>query len=329
MNVDIFIGLIFAFLLMSLLSSTVLEMLSGWLSFRGNHLDSALESMLSPYFKLRRKNVLQLAWLKIKSMFVPVAPDVVPKDEELLPELSHLSDGNARSATASFTPEVLQKTLRAKGFEVRPGASLDLGWLQDASRSRSADGTAPPPPKLSLFADFVEHPVFRLMGKAEARRKPSYLSKEHFSEILFDSLAQMSGGKDLATIQKGVSERLLASDLRETLLFHLNASPDEETFRLRLQDWFATVMERVSGWYKRYTSFWLFLIGFVLAVFFNANVFQLYNALSENPQRAKEAADLAERFVKNNSDLAKPVTPSAPAYIPPAPVPQPDRKSVV
>lgn len=58
-----------------------------------------------------------------------------------------------------------------------------------------------------------------------------------------------------------------------------NAAGDVERLRAAIEEWFDTGMDRVSGWYKRWTQCWQFGFGLVLAVALNVNVVSIANDL--------------------------------------------------
>jgi hypothetical protein len=53
-----------------------------------------------------------------------------------------------------------------------------------------------------------------------------------------------------------------------------------ETFTNRLEDWFNESMSRASGWYKRQTQRILFVLGLGMAVVFNVDIIQITGQLS-------------------------------------------------
>jgi hypothetical protein len=66
-------------------------------------------------------------------------------------------------------------------------------------------------------------------------------------------------------------------------------------------------MDRAAGWYKRYTQKILLLMGLGIAVFFNADVVDLYDRLSNDPEMLQQLADAAEQYVSAR-DRAGPLT---------------------
>src|SRR5262249_32717908 len=69
---------------------------------------------------------------------------------------------------------------------------------------------------------------------------------------------------DLTTIMRSLGE---------------NAAGDVEKLRAAIEEWFDSGMDRVSGWYKRWTQAWQFGFGLVLAVALNVNVVSIANDL--------------------------------------------------
>ena len=74
-------------------------------------------------------------------------------------------------------------------------------------------------------------------------------------------------------------------------------------FRKDLEEGYESLMNRASGWYKRRIQFFLFLIGLVIAVGFNADTFVITNQLSQNAELRVQLADMAETF-QANADTA-------------------------
>ncbi len=68
--------------------------------------------------------------------------------------------------------------------------------------------------------------------------------------------------------------------------------------RANLESWFNGTMDRVSGWYKRSTQYWLFGIGFVAAVALNINAFTIAEYLGQNPAVRERLVQHAERIAE-------------------------------
>jgi hypothetical protein len=62
---------------------------------------------------------------------------------------------------------------------------------------------------------------------------------------------------------------------------------------------FDEFMDRASGWYKRRVQMFLLFIGLAIAAGFNADTFEMYNTLSDNPANRQQVIALAQNFVEN------------------------------
>ena len=177
-------------------------------------------------------------------------------------------------------------------------------------------------------------------------RPPSYMGAESFWMILSNTLLEKSDGnlKDVrnkldSLVQEGkiggylqkILLRLLdesesddlvhrkVEDLKQSVEFLQNErvkrqviayAEDVENradnFKFKVQDWYDTVMDRSSGWYKRQTQYILFVIGLSIAVGFNADTLAIYQHLASDPELALQIANQAEQYLADNENL--PVT---------------------
>ena len=81
---------------------------------------------------------------------------------------------------------------------------------------------------------------------------------------------------------------VIESETSQILTMHLNnAAYDMNRFIKNLEGWYDDTMNRVSGWYKRQTQTILFIIGILLAVVFNIDTIEISNKLSTD----KDARD--------------------------------------
>jgi len=63
---------------------------------------------------------------------------------------------------------------------------------------------------------------------------------------------------------------------------------------------FEEVMDRSSGWFKRRVQERLLLIGLAIAIAFNADTVQIYQKLTDNPEDRQSMLALAESFINNS-----------------------------
>ncbi|MEO1656035.1 MAG: hypothetical protein AAFU64_21015, partial [Bacteroidota bacterium] len=157
-----------------------------------------------------------------------------------------------------------------------------------------------------LLQDFLDHPIFKkCTAWNDKKRLPSYMSNEMFSQIMLDIL---TNGKNYLQEDIWVIESRIHyffpkdSDTKDLLLSLLTSSRNNlEELEMNLQNWYAEVMERSSGWYKRKTKYFLLAIGFSISVLFNANTFTIVNRLSINPEATQNLVVQAEGFINKKA----------------------------
>jgi|GEM_PF-1594836 hypothetical protein len=112
----------------------------------------------------------------------------------------------------------------------------------------------------------------------------------------------------LGNIQEGL-KRLPEGDTKESLLVFVDKTRREvatvehqaEAFRRNLEGWFNNAMERVGGWYKRWTQRVLLGLAFVVVVASNADTVMLIEQLSNDSVLRASLAAAAQDAVKAQS----------------------------
>jgi hypothetical protein len=132
--------------------------------------------------------------------------------------------------------------------------------------------------------------------KASSKDLPSYIPSRNFALAIMDIAAK--GGLDsiaaaqaaptsIQTIRANLTG-LGGESLQRALLAHVDAAQGD-TLRLQanLEAWFDGAMERVSGWYKRATQWFLFWIALVLTVAMNINTITIADYLFRHDTERK------------------------------------------
>ena len=132
---------------------------------------------------------------------------------------------------------------------------------------------------------------------------PSYLSSSSFQSILFDVILN---GKDLNLDNlKAQIDELPDDDLKNVLnQFLQEADMNLDTFRSKVQKWYNDIMDRASGWYKRYTQRILVVVGFFIAITFNADTLAIYERLENDPVALQQVVTMAEAYVGRQDSVA-------------------------
>jgi len=171
-----------------------------------------------------------------------------------------------------------------------------------------------------MAKSFYEHPLiyslyrgtFKLnRNRVRGRELPTYIPARNFAEAVLDlairgpvrdySAAQAATELNVGTLRANIA-RLQNPDLiRAVLTATDHAGGDVSKVRENLQAWYDSSMDRVSGWYKRATQFWLFGIGFVLAVALNVNAFRIADGLWRDKPMREAIATRAEAMARDTS----------------------------
>lgn len=145
-----------------------------------------------------------------------------------------------------------------------------------------------------------KHPIIddlKRPGWKNRRRKPSYISSRNFTRALVDVLVPDAQGQTtLDQVRASVETLDDSSGLKRPILALVDeANGDITAFRTAAEGWFDDQMDRVGGWYKRWSRKVLFAIGIVIAVVLNVDTLAVARDLWRNaPLRSAVAARAAE-----------------------------------
>lgn len=240
---DTAIGLVFLFLTVSLICTGILEWISSRLNKRGEYLLKGLREMLD----------------------LPPSTPGNPAATGLVGEKEGLGDkGNRRVELQNFA---------------QTGAALS---------NELAAATAPVRPSAALGDLVLAHPLVAVLHRPANPGRPggkmhlaSYLSGRTFASSLIDLLVQdSSGNTSIAKVQSQVEKLDVGIPARAALLALLRDSgQDIDRFRRSLEGWYDEQMGRVSGWYKRWAQYRLFIGGLLLVVLVNVDTLGIATAL--------------------------------------------------
>lgn len=244
---DVVIGLVFIYLLLSLFCTIVNEWIAQWTSLRARTLKRGIAEL----FGDRR-------WSQIVA-----ATDAKALLESDTGKALKVGLDNVRSLTEEFYKHPLIESLRKGASEPSYISSGTFArTVIDILRSRAGAAGIDLARADDLAAGFSA-----LTKQAE------------------DALAALETNKaispELAKKIRDVLDGTSITRVIETLAVDTAATVDEVQKRLAI--WFDEGMERVSGWYKRYLQYIGFAIGLVVAVVFNANTINMATALAHEP----------------------------------------------
>ena len=155
-------------------------------------------------------------------------------------------------------------------------------------------------------------------------KHPSYIPGETFAQALFDVVLHKAAqirNQPPHTSDRPLSARDVLDAARtcraagftvgESLLPLVEQAGDSlDVARRNVAAWYEAAMDRVSGWYKRRTRWWLFWVGAAVAVVFNVDTIEITRTLVHNPtlrtSLAEEGARVAASGERRRARRSRP-----------------------
>ncbi|MGK7392740.1 MAG: hypothetical protein ACNS60_20465 [Candidatus Cyclobacteriaceae bacterium M2_1C_046] len=279
---DVVIGLIFIFLLYSLLASVISEMTAVIMGMRARNLAQAICRMLEDEKPDKggwwRNN--KLAYLirniynELRILFTGKRGGPAFRAFYSHPAIKYLAVNKFFSKPSYMPPDTFSKVvidiIRSSGnkYAINEQEKISSGLTNGESDSE----------KLKAINRILEH---------------------NDTDTALESIRMITNRQGLPLIS-GETRSYLASLLDD-------AQNDLEIFQLKLEKWFDETMERATGWYKRTIQLIIFIIGFMLAVLFNANTLEIVDILSKDKEAREQMVQLASAYIENNPRPVAPV----------------------
>jgi hypothetical protein len=131
---------------------------------------------------------------------------------------------------------------------------------------------------------------------------PSYIPSRTFALALIDVLNanKEQGERAMSSITKALAEHNNKA-AQALLTLAIDAKGDVVAFQRNLEEWYNDAMDRVSGWYKRYTQRVLVVLGLLLAIVFNVNSVRVARTLWLDRDARQAMVDAAGNYAKEHS----------------------------
>jgi len=157
---------------------------------------------------------------------------------------------------------------------------------------------------MELYRSFIKQPAIKYLGNGGFFNIPSYLTATDFSKALIDSVKDKGFVEStaLAKVHTGLNEFFPEdSETKKHILSLLSdANNDLEKFKILVENWYDSTMERAIGWYKRKTQLILLLIGMVMAFGLNLDTLEIAKTLSKDKTARKHLVDMSMAYMSNN-----------------------------
>jgi hypothetical protein len=258
---DVFIGLVFVFLLYSLLATILQEMISTKLAFRSKVLEKAIIRMLED----GKATTANGFWSRLKSFAHLLGKPNLLKDKTITPWfyahplIRYLGEDNFYSKPAYISPQNFSKVIvdLLKGF-----GKDDVNEVQTISDSIN------------------NGKIYKLPINLESDKKNPAVKA-----LLFQNQDTVVSALD--TVDINTDTALFLRSL------WLESNADLEIFKQKLESWFNDTMDRCSGWYKRYNRVILFILGLIMAIFFNVDTIAIHSILAKDKTARDQLVQMA------------------------------------
>jgi len=282
---DIAIGIVFVFLMLSLIASTVNEIIVSLLNMRGKDLLHGLQTLLND------------THLNGNGLVEKIYNDG---------QVFGLFKGEFNAENPGNLPSYIPvKNFAMALLDVVPVAASELV-------------VAPPPAPPAEDPHAAERVI--LQAADDAAKQAVETAKKLAAQVALAPPAMAADAQAAATQAavvaklaslRGAALKLAHNDTTKKLGVPLlsmidAAASDVDVLKAHVEDWYNSAMDRVSGHYKYRTQLMLFVIGLVLAVGLNADTINIVQQLSRSPALRETVVAAATETAKNTDKATKP-----------------------
>jgi hypothetical protein len=281
---DTAIGLVFIFLLYSLLATSVKEAIATLFGLRARMLKTGIvEGMLSDTSKDNRwTSILKGIWSYFVEFYhLLIWEPKKPREEEKLGDrfYSHPLIKNYGSSRIYPTPSYIP----TNNFST---VLIDVLKQEYSNRIPGIAAIKHNLPGNTYTLDEIEQNLRSVSDSIKIK------------ELLEYYTAHFRNGSGVI-----INRPIIDCETVEILQMHLqNAVYDINEFTKKVEDWFDDSMDRVSGWYKRQVQVILFIIGMVVAIIFNVDTVGITTKLSTDKDARDKMVTLAVQGAEQFKD---------------------------
>jgi hypothetical protein len=312
---NVAIGLIFIYLILSLLSSEIQEILATLLQWRAKHLQQSIELLVYGGNKVQSRIVKTEE--KTDNLNAEESPPIPAEDSPFSKEATRIST----TSDVLSLPLVSQTTTNddIRNDIAKTKELVKAVYEHPLIKSLNQEAK-------SLAEKLREDQEAKsLIGKIKRKLNPyrisgpSYIPSETFATTLVNIVQGSSSLHDkleisLTDFQQALNENSLKSilpeDLRMTLINLAEKSQlqvaknnkEIEKLQQEIANWFDESMQRASGVYKRNAKGVSFLIGLLVAVGINADTLNISNRLYKSQNLPQIVNKITDNIVENNDE---------------------------
>jgi len=297
--IETVIGLFFVFILMSLVSSQLVEWIDLEKTIRGMLYDPAIQKNLD-------KEALVLAdklyeHPLITSLARPGSkPSYIPAGKFALALFDVILTAGTQASTIGWARVGLEQVKNHLLAALPSAAEAELLNLIDRIQKLIEDGRAagsnpaeiaalslPPGLNDELNGFLKRHSISQ--STINALVQPLMTDSELQLNQILNAVLQMAKSRPqlsqlVTSLFSGLDTYLSEGETRLTAARHT------------VEQWFDEAMERASGWYKRSTQLWLGVVGLLLACILNVDTLTVATALWRDPTLRQNVVEHAQKY---------------------------------
>lgn len=287
---DVAIGMIFVYLLLSLMCSAANEIIELLLKKRAVDLERGIRELLLPDSKSGGDDIVRKLYNH--------------------PLVNGLFGGKYEDSKITSRIRYVWRTQLPSYIPARSFALALMDLFGTPKPSSAADSATQPPPSGTAGATPVNYEV-KLTEPAPPPLAPGATNNP------LTPLRKAIAGSDLLKGEdtKGVQDALIA--LVDA------AGSDVAKARENIENWYNNSMDRVSSWYKRRTQIVILIVGLFIAVTVNADTITMVRRLSTDKALRESLVSAAQEYAKAHASPAAAATASTSPAPTTAPSPRP------
>ena len=194
------------------------------------------------------------------------------------------------STAVTAAKEGLEALYKRRGQYLEKGIKELVGWVDAAAND-------PKSPEAKLVSSLYEHPFINSLfaGPYDPTKKanlPSYIPAANFALALYDLRDQSLTTPSIVLPDK-VQKAFAAIEKM--------VGNDKERVLKAIEEWYDSSMDRVSGWYKRHTQWWIFAIAVVITIGVNADSILIARRLSTDKTLRSAAVEAAQKATSDKT----------------------------
>ena len=329
---DVAIGLMFVYLVLGLMCTTVNEWFAQLFNTRAATLKEGIRRLLHAppdgTYMIRPVdiNVAALAKRfnkaddKLTQAIGPFDAALQSKLDQFQTALTGNPDAQPPGGLAPAIAERLSAVLTQPGLnqkiddnKVTPETRAEVAKQpkgNDLLRVNRAMLNEAYPDEISSLSDsFYNHPLIKSLGRPG--KHPSYVPSKTFTLAFLDILAKgqatMGTAEERLAQIKASIDNLPDSDVKKSLqALLINGSDSVEKVEQKIEGWFTDSMDRVSGWYKNRVQIWTVVIASVITILVNADTIQIAQKLMINPALRDKIVQEAKTANSSTTDKTAP-----------------------